>query len=63
MNVKLLKGNLLEVIENKKFDIVVCNILADVLIKLLDEIKIYLERGLDSSFLRNNRGQVSRSYL
>ena len=23
--VKLLKGNLLEVIENKKFDIVVCN--------------------------------------
>jgi len=41
--VKLLKGNLLEVIENKKFDIVVCNILADVLIKLLDEIKYILK--------------------
>ena len=41
--VKLLKGNLLEVIENKKFDIVVCNILADVLVKLLDEIKYILK--------------------
>ena len=41
--VKLLKGNLLEVIENKKFDIVLCNILADVLVKLLDEIKYILK--------------------
>ena len=44
-DVKLLKGNLLEVIENKKFDIVVCNILADVLVKLLDEIKYILKEN------------------
>jgi len=44
-DVKLLKGNLLEVIEIKKFDIVVCNILADVLVKLLDEIKYILKEN------------------
>ena len=44
-DVKLLKGNLLEVIENKKFDIVVCNILADILVKLLDEIKYILKEN------------------
>ena len=44
-DVKLLKGNLLEVIENKKFDIVLCNILADVLVRLLDEIKYILKEN------------------
>ena len=43
-DVKLLKGNLLEVIENKKFDIVLCNILS-VLVKLLDEIKYILKEN------------------
>ena len=42
-NIKLLKGNLLEVIDDKKFDIVLCNILSDVLVKLLDEIKYILK--------------------
>ena len=44
-DVKLLKGNLLEVIENKKFDIVLCNILSDILVKLLDEIKYILKEN------------------
>ncbi|WP_074016652.1 50S ribosomal protein L11 methyltransferase [Fusobacterium massiliense] len=42
-DIKLLKGNLLEVIDDKKFDIVLCNILSDVLVKLLDEIKYILK--------------------
>lgn len=43
-SIKIFKGNLLEVLkENEKFDIVLCNILADVLIKLLDEIKYILK--------------------
>ena len=42
-HIKLLKGNLLEVIDDKKFDIVLCNILSDVLVKLLDEIKYILK--------------------
>lgn len=42
-NIKILKGNLLEVLNDEKFDIVLCNILADVLIKLLDEIKYILK--------------------
>lgn len=41
---KLLKGNLLDVVQNKKFDIVLCNILADVLLKLLDEIEPILKK-------------------
>lgn len=40
--IKILKGNLLEVLNGEKFDIVLCNILSDVLIKLLDEIKYIL---------------------
>lgn len=43
--VKILKGNLLEVLNNEKFDIVLCNILSDVLIKLLDEIKYILKEN------------------
>ena len=42
-DIKLLKGNLLEVIDDKKFDIVLCNILSDILVKLLDEIKYILK--------------------
>ena len=42
-DIKLLKGNLLEVIDDKKFDIVLCNILSDVLVKLLDEMKYILK--------------------
>lgn len=45
-DVKFLKGNLFEVIENKKFDIVVCNILVDILVKLFDEIKYILKENL-----------------
>ncbi|MDO4690771.1 MAG: 50S ribosomal protein L11 methyltransferase [Fusobacterium sp.] len=41
--IKILKGNLLEILNNEKFDIVLCNILSDVLIKLLDEIKFILK--------------------
>lgn len=37
--IKILKGNLLEVLTDEKFDIVLCNILSDVLIRLLDDIK------------------------
>lgn len=44
-DVRLLKGNLLEVIKDKKFDIVLCNILSDVLVKLLDEIKYILNEN------------------
>lgn len=44
-DVKLLKGNLLEVIKDKNFDVVLCNILVDVLIKLLDEIKYILKEN------------------
>lgn len=36
---KVLKGDLISVVENKKFDVVVANILADVLILLLKDIK------------------------
>lgn len=43
--VKILKGNLLEVLKDEKFDIVLCNILADVLEKLLDEIKFILKEN------------------
>lgn len=42
-NIKILKGNLLEIVKEKKFDVVLCNILSDVLIKLLDEIKYILK--------------------
>ena len=41
--IKILKGNLLEVLSDEKFDIVLCNILSDVLIKLLDDIKYILK--------------------
>lgn len=37
-NFKILEGNLLEVIKEEKFDIVLCNILPDVLFKVLDDI-------------------------
>lgn len=42
-NIKILKGNLLEVLNGEKFDIILCNILSDVLIKLLGEIKYILK--------------------
>lgn len=37
-NFKILKGNLLEVIKEEKFDIILCNILPDVLVKVLEDI-------------------------
>lgn len=43
--VKILKGNLLEVLKDEKFDMILCNILADVLEKLLDEIKFILKEN------------------
>jgi len=40
---KVLKGNLAQVIKNKKFDIIVSNILAEIILELLDEIKDLLK--------------------
>lgn len=44
-NVNLLNGDLLSVVENKKFDIVVANILSDVLINLLADIDMIVKQG------------------
>ena len=38
LNTKVLVGNLLDVVEEKKFDVVVANILADVILLLLKDI-------------------------
>ncbi len=48
--IKILKGNLLEVIKEKKFEIVLCNILSDVLIKLLNKIKFILSKDTQLVF-------------
>ena len=34
---------MLDVLKNEKFDIVLCNILSDILVKLLDDIKYILK--------------------
>jgi len=41
---KVLVGNLLNVVENKKFEVVVANILADVILLLLKDISKVIEK-------------------
>jgi len=46
-NTKVLVGNLLNVVENKTFDVVVANILADVILMLLKDIsKVISKDGI-----------------
>ncbi len=45
MDFEVYKGNLLDVLSDKKFDMVVSNILAEVIVILLDDIKKVIKKG------------------
>ena len=46
-NVKLAVGNLLKIVNNKRFDVVIANILADIIILLLEDVeKVMKENGI-----------------
>ncbi|WP_320046986.1 50S ribosomal protein L11 methyltransferase [uncultured Ilyobacter sp.] len=42
---RVFKGNLLEIVKDKKFDVVVANILADVILMLLDDMTRVIKKG------------------
>jgi len=65
-NIKLFKGDLVTVVEDKKFDVVVANILADVILILLNDMSTVVKKGglmILSGIIEDKSEEIKRRIL